>query len=257
MHDDGEKYVDVETCAVTDRSLPTMEAEEVVKVTPQKQVQFSARDDVDEQHGVRDDETPVIDENASDFTPHQYVAPDETFPDDDSRSKCVSAEAIDNECVPDNFLQKNTDNDMAVGSKILLRIEALEELIPKVVEMIRDAVRTNLLARLEDFKEMVVDPKIEDFTDKLKKLEEKVKEQAESTMSDIVKSRKSHKHHVDELRKVLDRRHSDLEDRIWDIEANHHIHRARIEATERDVLRLEGRSDDSEEESDEEDEDHG
>ena len=90
-----------------------------------------------------------------------------------------------------------------------------------------------------------------------KKLEEKVKEQSESTMSDIVKSRKSHKHHVDELRKVLDRRHSDLEDRIWDVEANHHIHRARIEATERDVLRLEGRSDDSEEESDEEDEDHG
>jgi tRNA-binding EMAP/Myf-like protein len=85
-----------------------------------KKTKHMPRDDDGEQYEYGDVETHAIDADTSDFSPHQFIAPDEArdpmgsddneqdaASNDAARSKILSAEVFDSEDVPspDNFLQ--------------------------------------------------------------------------------------------------------------------------------------------------------
>merc|ERR1719473_1119650 len=84
-------------------------------------VKHMPHDDDGEQYEYGDVETHAIDADTSDFSPHQFIAPDEArdpmgsddneqdaASNDAARSKILSAEVFDSEDVPspDNFIQK-------------------------------------------------------------------------------------------------------------------------------------------------------
>merc|ERR1719160_678370 len=85
-----------------------------------KRSKHMPRDDDGEQYEYGDTETHALDADTSDFSPHQFIAPDEArdpmgsddneqdaASNDAARSKILSAEVFDSEDVPspDNFLQ--------------------------------------------------------------------------------------------------------------------------------------------------------
>lgn len=73
---------------------------------------ISNNDDA-EQYVHGDVETHALDVDTSDFSPHQFIAPDAG--NDIARSKIFSAEVFDTEKSPspDNFIQKRASNDVA------------------------------------------------------------------------------------------------------------------------------------------------
>merc|ERR1719473_340894 len=86
-----------------------------------KKTKHMPHDDDGEQYEYGDVETHAIDADTSDFSPHQFIAPDEARDpmgsddneqdaanNDAARSKILSAEVFDSEDVPspDNFIQK-------------------------------------------------------------------------------------------------------------------------------------------------------